>query len=82
MTQFEYLIPFVGFIYAISATDLLISAHRIIIERKTIKMHAIPFIWAVVAFLMIINGWWGFLEINSKINSKMQDNYFYSAYYR
>lgn len=67
MNQFEYLIPFVGFIYALSATDILVSAHRIIIERKTIIISLVPIIWAVVAFLMIINGWWGFLSINSNI---------------
>lgn len=67
MNQFEYLIPFVGIIYALSATDLLVSTHRIIIERQSIKFHFVPIIWAVVAFLLIINGWWGFLQVNDKI---------------
>ncbi|MFT6270311.1 MAG: hypothetical protein ACJAVV_003145 [Alphaproteobacteria bacterium] len=41
MNQFEYLIQFVGIIYALSATDLLVSVHRLIIERKNL-----PFIWS------------------------------------
>lgn len=67
MNQFEYLIPFVGIIYALAATDLLVSTHRLIIERKRFTAHAVPIIWAIVAFLMIINSWWGFLDINQKI---------------
>lgn len=67
MNQFEYLIPFVGIIYALSATDLLVSAHRLIIERNKVTLHLVPIIWAIVAFLLIINGWWGFFEINQKI---------------
>jgi hypothetical protein len=67
MNQFEYLIPFVGIIYALSATDLLVSVHRLIIDRKTITFHVVPIIWAIEAFLLIINGWWGFLDINNKI---------------
>lgn len=67
MNQFEYLIPFVGIIYALSATDLLVSTHRLIIERKQVRFHLVPIIWAIVAFLVIINAWWGFLQINEKI---------------
>ena len=67
MTQFEYLIPFVGIIYALSATDLLVSTHRIIVERHHIKFHLVPFVWALVAFLLIVNAWWGFLQLNDKI---------------
>lgn len=67
MSQFEYLVPFVGFIYALAATDLLISMHRLIIERKNITINAVPILWAIVAFLTIINGWWGFFNINNSI---------------
>lgn len=67
MNQFEYIIPFVGIIYGLSATDILISSHRIIIEREKVKFHIVPFVWAVVAFLLIINGWWAFFEINTVI---------------
>ncbi len=67
MNQFEYLIPFVGIIYALAATDLLISTHRIIIERRRIKFHVVPIIWAFVAFLLVINAWTGFFEVNKNI---------------
>ena len=67
MDQFEYLIPFVGIIYALSATDLLVSVHRLIIERKRVTFHLVPIIWAIEAFLLIINGWWGFLDFNKNI---------------
>lgn len=68
MNQFEYLIPFVGFIYALSVTDILVSVHRLVVERERVKVHLVPVIWAVVAFLMIINGWWAFFQLNSKIS--------------
>jgi hypothetical protein len=67
MNQSDYLIPFVGIIYALSATDLLVSAHRLLIERQSVKFHVVPIIWALISFLMIINGWWGFFEINENI---------------
>ena len=67
MSQFEYLIPFVGIIYALAATDLLVSAHRIIIERERIAFHPVPIIWAMIAFLLVINAWWGFFEVNENI---------------
>lgn len=70
MNQFDYLIPFVGIIYALSATDLLVSAHRLIIERRRITFHSVPIIWAVTAFLLIINAWWQFFEINKNIELK------------
>ena len=70
MEQFEYLIPFVGIIYALSATDLLVSTHKIIVARRSISFHAVPFIWAIVAYLLMINGWWGFLQINNQIELK------------
>ncbi|WND04064.1 hypothetical protein QGN29_06710 [Temperatibacter marinus] len=70
MEQFELLIPFVGIIYALSATDLLVSAHRIIIERKHVKVDIVPILWAVIAFLFMINAWWQFFEVNANIELK------------
>lgn len=67
MNQFEYLIPFVGIIYALSATDLLVSSHRIIVHCRAIRLHIVPILWAVIAFLLIINGWWGFILVNDQI---------------
>jgi hypothetical protein len=67
MPQFEYLIPFVGIIYGLGATDLLVSIHRLIIERRTITFHILPISWAAVSFVLIINGWWGFFDINKSI---------------
>ncbi len=70
MEQFEYLIPFVGIIYGLSAADLLSSFHRLIIERDKVKLHIVPLSWSVVSFLLIINGWWGFFHINQSIMLK------------
>ncbi len=77
MNQFEYLIPFVGIIYALSATDLLVSSHRIIVSRHTIKVRFTPILWAVIGFLLIINGWWGFIQFNDKIELKNAGQLFF-----
>lgn len=76
MDQFEYLIPFVGIIYGLSAADLLTSMHRIIIERHKIALHIVPISWAAVSFLLIINGWWGFFDINRVITLKSAGDLF------
>ncbi|MGX5173210.1 hypothetical protein ACUR5C_04175 [Aliikangiella sp. IMCC44653] len=67
MQQFEYVIPFVGLIYGLCATELLTSLYRLLEQRKKVEFHVIPLLWALACFLMIINGWWGFFDINSKL---------------
>jgi len=67
MTQFEYVIPFVGIIYGLCATDLLTSIYRLLEQRQKVKFHFLPLVWSAICFLIIINGWWAFFEINDRV---------------
>ncbi len=67
MTQSEYILPFVSIIYSLSAADLLVSLHRLLINRAAVNWHFLPLLWALVCFLMIINGWWGMFHITATV---------------
>lgn len=64
MDQFEYVIPFIGIIYGLSITTLLSNVHRVLSQRQAIKLHPIPLIWTVACCVLIVNGWWGFFQVN------------------
>jgi hypothetical protein len=59
MALSEHLIIIVSIIVGLGLTDLLANLHCLIRDRKRVRWSALPLAWAFVAFLLVINFWWG-----------------------
>jgi hypothetical protein len=59
MSLAEHLVIIVSIIVGLGLTDLLANLHRLIRDRKRVCWDALPLAWAFVAFLLVINFWWG-----------------------
>lgn len=63
MTQHELIITFFTIIYGIFLTDLFLSFHKLIRDKKKVKWHWLPILAAWYLFLVILKNWWDVLLI-------------------
>ncbi len=55
VTLFQYLTAFITIVLAIALSDMLMSAHRLIIARKRVKWSVVPLIAAAFVFLNVLS---------------------------
>ena len=60
MSRFEYLTAFVTLVLGLGVAELLLNLNRLIRARRRIKWHWLPFAWAAIALLLLINYWYSF----------------------
>lgn len=59
MSQSEHSIVFVSIMVGLGITELLANLHRLIRDRARVTRDSLPIAWAFVAFLLVVNYWWG-----------------------
>lgn len=59
---FSHLSTMIAIIFGLSITQLLDRTIKLIENRKNVSYYALPVIWAVFLFLLIIQWWWGFFS--------------------
>ncbi len=60
MTRVQHLLPFVSIIVGLGVTGLLKEIYFLFKDRKQVQWHWIPLVWAISAFLLLINSWYEF----------------------
>jgi hypothetical protein len=55
----EHSLTLVSVIVGLGVTELLSRLHRLIRARARVDWHPLPLAWAAIAFLLVINLWWG-----------------------
>lgn len=59
MSLTEHSIVFVSIMVGLGITELLANLHRLIRDRARVTWDTLPLAWAFVAFLLVVNYWWG-----------------------
>lgn len=59
MSLSEHSIVFVSILVGLGITELLANLHRLIRDRARVNWDTLPLAWAFVAFLLVVNYWWG-----------------------
>lgn len=69
MSKYDLVITLFTIVYGLMLTDLLLSFHKLIRSRKTVKWHWLPLLTAWYLLLTILNNWWGLSPLEGSTNS-------------
>ncbi|MDH3645781.1 MAG: hypothetical protein OER80_03320 [Gammaproteobacteria bacterium] len=69
MTIFEFISVALSFVIGLGIARLLTAVVELFRARKTVRLHWMPFVWAALVFLWMIQYWWAIFELSLVVES-------------
>jgi len=64
MKVFEFISVALSFVIGLGIAHLLTAIVALFRSRKQVQLHWMPFVWAAMVFLWMIQYWWGIFELS------------------
>lgn len=65
MSPFEYILPLVSVIVGLAITDVAVSIHRLLRNRRRVEWDWLALAAALLAVVAVLNLWWGFYSVQA-----------------